>query len=57
MIRVTDINDNPPYFQTTLYEGEISEGAAIGEHVISYGRDLIVNALDEDLNPKVLHYV
>ncbi|VDN05957.1 unnamed protein product [Thelazia callipaeda] len=41
-IRVTDVNDNEPYFEKNLYFGSVAETASIGSAVTS------ISALDKD---------
>ncbi|ESO93381.1 hypothetical protein LOTGIDRAFT_161953 [Lottia gigantea] len=59
IIRVTDINDCPPYFLLKTYYGEISEDASTGVDVFlaASNRPLIVNAKDNDLNPQLSYSV
>ena len=50
-IRIEDLNDNRPYFQSSVSRGSIQEGVAIGTSVLT------VQALDNDSgNNALLHY-
>lgn len=50
---VTDVNDNVPFFTSSIYEASVTEGAGIGTFVVQ------VSAIDLDLgqNGEVSNWV
>ena len=41
-VRISDVNDNPPYFESPIYQGTVLENENVGSSVLT------VRALDED---------
>ncbi|KAG7473620.1 hypothetical protein MATL_G00097750 [Megalops atlanticus] len=50
-VNVTDVNDNVPFFTSSIYEASVTEGAEIGTFVLQVS----ANDLDLGLNGKIIY--